>query len=79
MRPAEEEGRRALLSTLSWHRVDTETAEETSALARPWRPTHHAVHGADLAINATTVRSGSVPLTRKVQHFPMFSNLSAPY
>jgi predicted nucleic acid-binding protein len=34
MRPSEEDGTRSLLSTLIWHPVDAEVAEEAGALGR---------------------------------------------
>lgn len=79
MRPAEEDGTRSLLSTLVWHPIDAEVAEEASALGRQWLPSHHAIDGADLAIAATAIRTGSRLLTRNVRHFPMITDLHAPY
>ncbi len=79
MRPAEEEGTRSLLSTLVWHPVDADVAEEAGALGRQWLPGHHTIDGADLAIAATAIRSGSRLLTRNVRHFPMFGELRSPY
>jgi predicted nucleic acid-binding protein len=78
MRTAEEEGTRSLLSTLIWHPVDAEVAEEAGALGRRWLPSH-TIDGADLAIAATAIRSGSRLLTRNVRHFPMFAELRSPY
>ena len=78
MRPEEESATRSLLSTLVWHPVDTEVAEEAGALGRRWLPSHHGVDGADLAIAATAIRVGAELLTRNVRHFPMFSGLHAP-
>lgn len=79
MQPAEEDGTRLLLSTIVWHPVDTEVAEEAGALGRKWLPSHHSIDSADLAIAATAIRTGSRLLTRNVRHFPMFSGLLAPY
>jgi predicted nucleic acid-binding protein len=79
MRPGEEGGTRSLLSTLVWHPVDNEVAEEAAALGRRWLPSHHAIEGADLAIAATAIRTGSRLLTRNVGRFPMFTDLPAPY
>jgi predicted nucleic acid-binding protein len=79
MRPAEEDATRALLSTLVWHPVDAEIAEEAGALGRQWLPGHHTIDSADLAIAATAVRTDARLLTRNVRHFPMFANLQAPY
>ncbi len=79
MRPAEEDGTRALLSTLVWHPVDAEIAEQAGALGREWLPSHHTIDSADLAIAATVVRTNARLLTRNVRHFPMFTDLQAPY
>ena len=79
MRPAEQDGTRSLLSTLSWHPVDSDVAEEAGALGRQWLPSHHTIDGADLAIAATAIRCGARLLTRNVRHFPMFADLQAPY
>jgi predicted nucleic acid-binding protein len=79
MRPTEEDETRALLSTLVWHPIDAEIAEEAGALGRQWLPSHHTIDSADLAIAATAVRTEARLLTRNVRHFPMFSDLQAPY
>jgi predicted nucleic acid-binding protein len=79
MRPAEQDGTRSLLSTLSWHPVDSDVAEEAGALGCKWLPSHHPIDGADLAIAATAIRCGARLLTRNVRHFPMFADLQAPY
>jgi predicted nucleic acid-binding protein len=79
MRPTEEDVTRALLSTLVWHPVDSEIAEEAGALGRRWLPGHHTIDGADLAIAATVLRTDARLLTRNVRHFPMFPDLQPPY
>ncbi len=79
MRPVEEDGTRALLSTLVWHPVDAEVAEEAGSLGRQWLPSHHTIDSADLVIAATAVRTNARLLTRNVRHFPMFTDLQAPY
>jgi len=79
MRPAEEDATRSLLSALVWHPLDTEVVEEAGALGRRWLPGHHTIDGADLAIAATAIRTGSRLLTRNVRHFPMFPELRPPY
>jgi predicted nucleic acid-binding protein len=79
MRPAEESATRSLLSTLVWHPVDTDAAEEAGALGRRWLPSHHGVDAADFAIAATAIRVGADLLTRNIRHFPMFPSLHAPY
>ena len=79
MRPAEEDATRLLLSTLRWHPVDADVAEDAGALGRRWLPSQHTIDGADLAIAATAIRAGAQLLTRNVRHFPMFPGLHAPY
>ena len=79
MRPSEDEATRSLLSTLLWHPVDTQVAEEAGALGRRWLPSHHAIDGADLAIAATATLNQLRLLTRNVRHFPMFVSLRSPY
>jgi hypothetical protein len=79
MRPEEEEGTRSLLSTLIWHPVDSEVAEEAGALGRKWFPGHQAIDSADLAIAATALRVDARLLTKNVRHFPIFAALRAPY
>jgi hypothetical protein len=79
MHPAEESATRSLLSTLIWHPVDADVAEEAGALGRQWLPSHHTIDGADLAIAATAIRTDSRLLTRNVRHFPMFQDIRSPY
>jgi predicted nucleic acid-binding protein len=79
MRIDEEPATQALLSTLIWHPVDETVAEEAGRLGRRWRPSHHSIDGADLAIAATVLCTGARLLTRNVKHFPMFEDLSPAY
>jgi len=79
MRPVEEDSTRALLSTLVWHPVDADVAEDAGELGRRWLPSHHTIDSADLAIAATAIRTGCQLLTRNVRQFPMFPDLKAPY
>lgn len=79
MRVEEEARTRMLLSTLIWHPVDAAVAEEAGESGRRWLPGQHTIDGADLAIAATVVRTGSRLLTLNVEHFPMFPELHAPY
>jgi len=79
MRVDEERATRSLLSSLTWHPVDGDVAEEAGLLGRRWLPSHRGIDGADLAIAATAIRTGSRLLTCNVRHFPMFADLQAPY
>lgn len=79
MRAVEEDATRSLFSALVWHPVDEAIAEHAGALGRRWLPSHHTIDGADLAIAATAILCDAHLLTRNVRHFPMFSDLRAPY
>ena len=79
MRGPEEDATRLLLSTLRWHPVDAEIAEQAGALGREWLPSHHTIDGADLAIAATAIKAHARLLTRNIKHFPMFAGLQVPY
>lgn len=79
MRPSEETPTRSLLATLTWHPVDEQVAEFAGELGRRWLRSHHTIDGADLAIAATAMLTGSELLTRNIRHFPMFDRLRAPY
>ena len=79
MLAADEAPTRLLLSSLIWHSVDQEVAEEAGALGRRWLPSYHTIDGADLAIAARVIRIGARLLTRNARHFPMFPDLPSPY
>lgn len=79
MRTSEEENTRLLLSTLVWHDLDADVAEEAGALGRRWLPSHRGIDAADLAVAATALLVPAELLTMNVRHFPMFPGLSAPY
>ena len=79
MRPAEEDGTRALLSTMRWHSLDEQVAEKAGELGRSWLPSHRGIDGADLAIAATAVLLDARLITLNVKHFPMFAGLRRPY
>lgn len=79
MRAHESDTTHALLSTFIWHPVDTTVAEQAGDLGRRWLLSHHTIDGADLAIAATAILTGSRLLTQNVKHFPMFEGLESPY
>ena len=79
MRNSEEAETRTLLSTLTWHPVGADIAEEAGALGRRWPPSHHTIDSADLAIAATASITRTRLLTRNIKHFPMFPGLKAQY
>jgi hypothetical protein len=79
MRPTEEAVTLALLGTLTWHPVDVDVAVDAGALGRAWLPSHRSIDGADLVIAATALRANARLLTCNIKHFPMFTELAAPY
>ncbi len=79
MRRGEETATRALLGVLTWHPLDDDVAEIAGELGRRWLPSNRGIDSADLAIAATAVLLGAPLLTRNIKHFPMFTDLSAPY
>ena len=79
MREQEEDRTRFTLSALRWHPVDADVAEAAGALGRAWLPSHHGIDAADLAIAATAMLLEARLLTLNVRHFPMFTDLRAPY
>lgn len=79
MRPREETATRGLLAILTWHPLDDRVADVAGELGRQWLPSNRGIDSADLAIAATAVLLDAALLTRNIKHFPMFSELSAPY
>ena len=79
MRRNEEAATESLLSSIEWHALDRQTAEQGAALGRRWLPSHSGIDSADLAVAALATLMGTVPLTCNVRHFPMFPGLRAPY
>ena len=79
MRPKEEVKTRYLMSRLRWHDVDEQVAEQAGEYGRRWRPSHHTIDGADLAVAATATVHGLRLSTLNLQHFPMFPGLTRPY
>lgn len=68
-----------LLEVIIWHPVDRQVAEAAGSLGRTWLPSHNGIDAADFIIAATATMLNAELLTRNVEHFPMFENLSAPY
>ena len=79
MRPAEEHGTRAFLSTMRWHSLDEQVAEKAGEFGRSWLASHRVIDGADLAVAATAVLLEACLITLNVKHFPMFAGLRRPY
>ena len=79
MRPREEDGTRRLLSSLRFHPLDEDVAEEAGRLGRRWLPSHSGIDAADLAVAATATLRGLRLVTLNVKHFPMFEDLQRPW
>lgn len=68
-----------LLSRVAWEGVSEEIADRAGAFARRYRPTYPGIGPIDYLIAATADVLGLELITRNVRHFPMFSDLRAPY
>ncbi len=79
MRDNEEGATRLFLTLFHWHPLDTMIAERAGELGQRWLPSPRSIDGADLAIAATAMITGSSLLTCNVKHFPMFPDLKKPY
>lgn len=79
MRPREEQATRGLFRAFDWRRLDGRIAEIAGQLGRRWLPGNQGIDSADLAIAATAITLDAQLFTRNVKHFPMFSDLTAPY
>jgi len=79
MRSREEAATRALRGVLRWPPLYDGVAGVDGDLGRRWLPSNRGIDSADLAIAATAVLLDAALLTRNIKHFPMFSELSAPY
>lgn len=79
MRRNEGAATESLLSSIEWHALDRQTAEQGGTLGRRWLPSDGGIDSADLAVAALATFMGTVPLTCNVRHFPMFPGLRAPY
>jgi predicted nucleic acid-binding protein len=79
MRTSEERATRELLGILHWIAVDDDIAEHAGQLANRYLPSHPGVDPIDYIIAATAQRLDVQLWTRNLKHFPMFTDLTAPY
>lgn len=79
MRPREESATRRLLSILDLISVDDVISERAGLLANRYLRSHPGVDPVAYVIAATAEHLGADLWTRNVKHFPMFTDLSAPY
>jgi predicted nucleic acid-binding protein len=79
LRTAERTDAETLFSLIEWLPVSEQVARRAGELGRRWRASHPGIGVADLAV-AATAEYTSVPLaTCNIKHFPMFTDLQAPY
>lgn len=78
LRTRERQGAERLMGLLRWIPVDEEVARRAGALGRIWRRSHR-LGTVDLVIAATTESLGARLATSNTRHYPMFTDLAAPY
>ena len=79
MRSAERTATRRLFDVIDWVSVTDEIAERAGALARAHRTSHQDIETVDFVIAATAQHLDAELWTLNLKHFPMFSDLEAPY
>jgi predicted nucleic acid-binding protein len=79
LRSAERRAAEGLFALIDWVPVSEAIARRAGELGRRWRRSHPGIGVADLAIAATAEHIEAVVATRNLKHFPMFSDLRAPY
>lgn len=66
-------------SALRWVEVTEDVARVGGRLARRYRKSHSGIGAVDYLIAATALVIDADLLTTNVRHFPMFTELQAPY
>lgn len=79
LRSAERKAAERLFGLLDWVPINETVARRAGELGRRWRRSHPGIGVADLAIAATAEQIDATIATRNLKHFPMFSDLRAPY
>ena len=79
MHAGEEEALAELARGLVWVPVDEAVAVRAGQLAQAWHRSHQGIELADYAIAATARELHAELWTTNVRHFPMFTDLEAPY
>jgi hypothetical protein len=66
-------------SAMGWVAVTEDVARIGGRLARRYRRSHSGIGAVDYLIAATAIVIDAGLLTTNVRHFPMFTELTAPY
>jgi predicted nucleic acid-binding protein len=66
-------------SAIRWAAVTEDVARVGGRLARRYRRSHSGIGAVDYLIAATAIVIDAGLLTTNVRHFPMFTELTAPY
>lgn len=79
MRPSEASSTQALLAVIEWVPVDVAIADRAGGLASQHLRSDPGIDLVDHVIAATTEMVDGRLCTRNVKHFPMITDLAAPY
>lgn len=79
LRSAERRAAGKLFALIDWVPITEIVAQRAGELGRRWRRSHPGIGVADLAIAATAEQIEATVATCNLKHFPMFSDLRAPY
>ena len=79
VRDKEFEALEEFCSAMRWAAVTEDVARVGGRLARRYRRSHSGIGAVDYLIAATAIVIDASLLTTNVRHFPMFTELMAPY
>ncbi len=79
IRDKEVEAFEEFCSAIRWAVVTEDVARVGGRLARRYRRSHSGIGAVDYLIAATAIVIDARLLTTNVRHFPMFTELTAPY
>jgi hypothetical protein len=79
LRPGEEPALESMFSVLDWIPVTEQIARRAGTYAREFRRSHSGIGAVDYLLAATATAVGGELVTTNVKHFPMFTDLRAPY
>lgn len=79
MRPAERRATDALVAALDWLPVNDTIADEADRLARRYGRSHSGIDAVDYCVAASAIVHGLELWTLNIRHFPMFTDIQAPW